>query len=215
MRRVLALLRQYGLQGILRLIADVLHTHLFYRGARIVRRPAYIRGRRNIRYGTGFTTGVGLRLDAFTNSDEIVLEIGENVQVNDYVHVAAIEHVRIGAGTLIASKVFISDHNHGDYRGASSSSAAPVPPAERPLMARAVDIGERVWIGEHACIMPGVTIGDGAIIGAGAIVTRDIPAGAIAAGNPARILRRYNVITGRWDAEGDARQKTNGEETGV
>ncbi len=52
----------------------------------------------------------------------------------------------------------------------------------------AVHIGSNVWLGGGAILLPGVTIGDDAIIGAGSVVTRDVPAGATAAGNPARIL---------------------------
>ena len=51
---------------------------------------------------------------------------------------------------------------------------------------RPVRIGSDVWIGGGAIILPGVTIGDGAVIGAGSVVTRDVGAGIIAAGNPAR-----------------------------
>lgn len=55
---------------------------------------------------------------------------------------------------------------------------------------RPVDIGRNVWIGAGALILPGVTVGDEALIGAGSVVTRDVPAGAAVAGNPARIMRR-------------------------
>jgi lipopolysaccharide O-acetyltransferase len=109
---------------------------------------------------------VGLRLDAFPSSDKVVLIIGDNVQINDYVHIAAIEEVSIGDHTLIASKVFIADHHHGEYRLPDLASSPEVPPNSRPLVARAVFIGQRVWIGEQVCILPGVTIGNGAIIGA-------------------------------------------------
>jgi maltose O-acetyltransferase len=51
---------------------------------------------------------------------------------------------------------------------------------------RTIRIGANVWIGSGAIILPGVTVGDDAIIGAGSIVTRDVPAGAAVAGNPAR-----------------------------
>ena len=46
-----------------------------------------------------------------------------------------------------------------------------------------------VWIGAAAIVLPGVTIGDNSVIGAGAVVTHDVPAGAVAAGNPARVIR--------------------------
>lgn len=198
-------LARYGSLGLLRLIGDVVYTRLAHRGARIVRRPAYIRGARHIRLGTGFTAGVGLRMDAFPTEANrsksvwpIIIRIGANVQVNDYVHIAAIRHVAIGDSTLIASKVFISDHNHGDYRDPDPRCAPNVPPADRPLASRPVQIGCNVWIGEHVCIMPGVTIGDGAIIGAGAVVTSDVPANCIVVGAPARTVRRFDPATGAW-----------------
>ena len=56
--------------------------------------------------------------------------------------------------------------------------------------ARDVALGNRVWVGQRSLIMKGVTIGSDAIIGAGAVVTKDVPANCIAAGNPARVVRK-------------------------
>lgn len=50
-------------------------------------------------------------------------------------------------------------------------------------------IGKRCFIGAHAILMPGITVGDGSIVGSGAVVTKNVPAGCIVAGNPARVLR--------------------------
>jgi acetyltransferase-like isoleucine patch superfamily enzyme len=58
-------------------------------------------------------------------------------------------------------------------------------------------IGARCFIGARSIILPGVRIGDGSIIGSGSVVTKDVPPASIAAGNPARIIRR-NIETGRY-----------------
>lgn len=52
-----------------------------------------------------------------------------------------------------------------------------------------ITVGNNVWFGAHVAVMPGVTIGDNTVIGAGSIVTRDIPSGVIAVGNPCRVVR--------------------------
>ncbi|MFD2118087.1 sugar O-acetyltransferase [Paenibacillus yanchengensis] len=52
-----------------------------------------------------------------------------------------------------------------------------------------ITVGNNVWIGGNVCVMPGVTIGDNTVIGAGSVVTKDIPAGVVAVGNPCRVLR--------------------------
>jgi maltose O-acetyltransferase len=59
------------------------------------------------------------------------------------------------------------------------------------IITKPVIIGKNVWIATRSIILPGVTIGDNAVIGAGSVVTKSIPANAIAAGNPARIIRKY------------------------
>lgn len=115
--------------------------------------------------------------------------IGDRVSINYDVHIAAINRIVIGEDTLIASKVFITDHFHGDTR----PETLQVPPSKRILISKgSVEIGKNVWIGEGTAIMPGVVIGDNCIIGANSVVTNDIPSFCIAAGVPARIIRQYN-----------------------
>jgi len=152
-----------------------------------------------MKIGVGLTTGVNVRLDAFaTYGSPPVLHIGREVQINDSVHIGAIDNVVIGDYTLIASRVFISDHNHGNYQTQDVASAPNIPPAKRPLSSKPVHIGCNVWLGEQVCILPGVTVGDGAIVGAHSVVTHDIPPNSIAAGNPARVIRVFNPLTQTW-----------------
>lgn len=192
------LLGRYGLLGIIRLIVNLVLTRVFFPRARLVRRPVYIRGRRNIRWGEGFTTGVAVRLDVFANDNKSRLTFGDHVQLNDDVHIGVIERVEIGHHVLIASRVFISDHNHGNYQDGDLCSAPEVPPQQRPVISKPVRIGDRVWIGEQVCVLPGVTIGEGAIVGAGSVVTRDVPPNTIVAGNPARVIRVYEPTSESW-----------------
>jgi acetyltransferase-like isoleucine patch superfamily enzyme len=60
---------------------------------------------------------------------------------------------------------------------------------EQPVSFRGIRIGRDVWIGANVGVVDGVTIGDGAVVGMGSVVTADIPAFAIVAGNPARLIR--------------------------
>lgn len=195
-----SILATYSLLGLGGLACNWLYTRVAYPQARLVRLPFRIRGRAGAVIGKGFTTGVGCRIDVFGGTSSApVLLIGANVQINDNVHIAAAYGVRIGDDVLIASRVFITDHNHGSYAGDALDSAADTPPAGRPLSGRPVTIGNRVWIGEGVNILPGVTIGDGAVIAAGATVTKDVEPGTIVAGIPAVPLRRFNPVSAHWE----------------
>jgi acetyltransferase-like isoleucine patch superfamily enzyme len=175
-------------------------TKLFYKGARLIRRPIYVRGKKFLQYGEGFTTGYNCRLEMFDTGvgSEKKLFIGKNCKIGDYVHIAAGERVSIGDNVLMASKIFISDLNHGDYSDTSTDSTPDVPPDDRPIHTKPVSIGNNVWIGDNSCILLGVTIGDGSIIGANSVVNRDIPKNCIAVGSPARVVKMYDEELKAW-----------------
>ncbi len=114
------------------------------------------------------------------------LTIGNDVIFNTDCHIGCTHKVSIGNNVLFASRIYISDHAHGEI----NAEALKTTPANRPLVsAGPVIIEDNVWVGEGVCILPGVTIGKNAIIGANAVVTKDVPANAVAAGVPAKILR--------------------------
>ena len=193
------MIKRYGYLGVVRLAKNWLLTRLLFPDARLIRFPIYIRGKSLMKLGAGLTTGVNVRLDASAPHGSLpVLHIGNKVQLNDAVHIGAIEQVVIGDDVLIASRVFISDHNHGRYDEKEAGSSPEIPPADRPLSSRPVIIGNKVWLGEQVCILPGVTVGEGAIVGANSVVTRNIPPYSIAAGNPARVIRVFDTATQTW-----------------
>lgn len=106
------------------------------------------------------------------------LEIGDRTWIGYGCSISAHAYVHIGAGCHIGPYTNILDNDYHDIE-----DHRIIPPS-RPVL-----IGDHVWIGTRAIILPGVMIGDGATIGAGAVVTKNVPARAVAAGNPARIIR--------------------------
>lgn len=169
-------------------------TKLFFRPARLIRRPVYIRGRKGMSFGAGFTTGYRCRFELFQPERKVTLKIGENCKIGDHVHIVASEKVTIGDDCLVASHVFISDTNHG-----SGAENPLTPPDSRPLTAQPVSIGKCVWIGEGVAVLPGAKIGDGCVIGAHAVVKGEIPPYTVAVGAPARPVKKYNFETKQWE----------------
>ncbi|HUX00209.1 MAG: acyltransferase [Phycisphaerae bacterium] len=112
--------------------------------------------------------------------------VGDHVLMAGTV-IAARNSVEIGDDTMISPDVFILDSDfHTLWPPERRFNLAPIEEA------RPVKIGRRVWIGLGAIILKGVTIGDGAVIGTGSVVTRDVPPNTLAAGVPARIIRRLD-----------------------
>ena len=141
------------------------------------------------------------RIDALAGgpASKPLIQFGSGVQINDSVHIGAIESVTIRDHVLIASRVFISDHNHGCYSGPCLHSCPESRPFERPLTSSPVLIEENVWIGESVSILPGVTIGRGSIIGAQSVVSKSVPPNCIAVGAPAKVIKTYNFASGTWE----------------
>lgn len=148
-------------------------------------------GPRYISIGDSFSAGNGLALQTWKEyrgektGKNPRLKIGNSVSVMNGCQVSCMNSIEIGDGTLLGDNVFITDNFHGENKGMEKE----IPPIERKLYSKgAVSIGKNVWIGRNVCVMPGVTIGEGTVIGANAVVTKNIPAGVIAAGVPAKVI---------------------------
>jgi acetyltransferase-like isoleucine patch superfamily enzyme len=103
------------------------------------------------------------------------------------------ERITVGRAVVVSYGVTIADSDFHprdpELRRRDAEASAPGgDPAQRPAIeAQPVEIGDGAWIGIGAIILKGVRIGPGARVGAGAVVARDVPAGGVAEGNPARI----------------------------
>ena len=152
--------------------------------------PLYLHGGKHISVGEGFSCQKRLHLHAFEEvlGDRFApeIKIGNYVSIQHDCHIGSINKITIGNNVLMASKVYISDHFHGEI----TKEALLLPPSLRKLYSKGpVVIEDNVWLGEGVVVLPGVTIGENSIIGANAVVTRSIPRNCVAAGNPARIVR--------------------------
>ncbi|WP_225901172.1 acyltransferase [[Leptolyngbya] sp. PCC 7376] len=115
------------------------------------------------------------------NTGEKKLMIGARTYINRNTFLDAAKLLKIGQDCGVGPGCYITDHDHGLNPNLT--------PLEQELICKPTVIGDRVWIGANVTILKGITIGDGAVIGAGSVVTKDIPAQAIAVGNPAKVIR--------------------------
>ena len=116
-------------------------------------------------YGTQITLGAG----TFVNFDCVMLDVAP---------------ITIGRACQIATRVQLLSATH------------PIDPEPRRAgweSAQPIALGDNVWLGGGVIVCPGVTIGDDTVVGAGAVVTRDLPGGVVAFGNPARVQRRIGA----------------------
>ena len=131
-----------------------------------------------------------------------ILDIGRagRVTIGDYALISSAtiicdEEVTIGAMTMLAWHVVVMDSFRPSRVVARDDSSRPNS-QERNATQGPVRIGSNVWIGFESCILPGVTIGDGSVVGARSVVTANVPANCVVAGNPARVVKRFELSTG-------------------
>lgn len=186
---------KYSFIDIIRNALSLIYTKCFFPKARLIRWPLYRSGAM-FKYGRGLTLGRGCRIDVGNEGETLV--IGNNARIGDYVHINADYNVKIGNNVLMASKIFISDANHGSYSGDIQSSPETNPNL-REITHKPVLIGDNVWIGENVVILPGTVIGDGCVIGANSVLPgRKYDKYSIIGGTPGIVIKRYDEINKIW-----------------
>ncbi|SKB04994.1 acyltransferase [Aeromicrobium choanae] len=138
------------------------------------------------------TIGAGVRL-----SPTVSVRNGSRVTIGEGSHIGqgsclwagdSSGRITLGDHALLGPDVFITASNY-DF------DAGPGPVMDLPKREADVVIGANTWLGTRVVVLPGVTIGDGTIVAAGAVVTRDLPPDSVAAGVPAKVVRRRGAAT--------------------
>jgi acetyltransferase-like isoleucine patch superfamily enzyme len=136
------------------------------------------------------TTNTGIRIGngAFLGRGTILsckdgdITLGDHVNIGFHSEIFSGSSVTVGRHGLFAAYTYLVGGGHEFAR-------TDVPVIEQERRSRGITLGEDVWLGAGAKVMDGVTIGDHVVVGAGAVVTDDLPAGVVAVGVPARVVR--------------------------
>jgi acetyltransferase-like isoleucine patch superfamily enzyme len=134
---------------------------------------------RGITVGSGVFLGRGTILSC--KDGDIVL--GDHVNIGFYSEIFSGSSVTVGAYGLFAAYTYLVGGGHEYDRSG-------VPVVEQGRQSKGIALGENVWLGAGVKVMDGVRIGRDVVVGAGGVVTEDLPAGVVAVGVPARVVRR-------------------------
>lgn len=154
------------------------------------------KNKKNVQIGAFSSIGKYSRIQCYPDATGNIgkLTIGDHCILMNNVTILCGADITIGNNALIASYVTITSENH------SIDPESDTQYASQPLTCKKVKIMDGSWIGERVCILPGVVIGKKAVVGAGSIVTKSVPDYCIAAGNPAKIIKKYDFNKHKWES---------------
>ena len=149
---------------------------------------------RDTRIGPHVSLSVGMAPGQAAVCDP-ALRIGDRCVIGRNSAVVAHLSIELGDDVWLGHDVYVTDQNHG-YEDVTR------PISEQFQEERPVSIGERAWLGTGVIVLPGARIGRHVTVAAGSVVTRDLPDFSVAAGNPARVLKRFEEGKGWQKVEG-------------
>ena len=168
------------------------HNNNFYiSGGVIVNNPKCIFLGKGVGIGANTFLGPVVEYAGIPYNPKIT--VGEGTWIGKNCSIAAIDSVEIGKHVLFAGYVHITDHSHG-----YEDITRPIAP-QQLISKGPVVIEDDCWLGFSCEILSGVHIGKHSIVAARAVVTKDVPPYSIVAGNPAKIVKRYNFETKQWE----------------
>lgn len=151
----------------------------------------FIQRNKNLFVGENVRIYPGMRAEMTTEKGTI--KIGDNVSVGQHFHAVSYDReLLIGNNTTISANVFVSNVDH-DYHVLNVHSL------DQKMIVKDTIIGEYCFIGYGAVILPGTKLGKQCIVGANSVVKGEFPDYCVIVGNPARIIRRYDFQTEKWE----------------
>ena len=161
----------------------------------VIHYPSLITEHENISIGKNTTILGNSRIQIYNalTGKEAKIAIGSNCYLCFHLTILAGGSINIGDDVLIASNVLITSENHG------MNPESKIPYMNQPLECKDVSIGDGTWVGEKVSILPGVSIGKKCVIATNAVVTKTIPDYSMAAGIPAKVIKRWNFEKHKWE----------------
>lgn len=154
-----------------------------------IRKPLALINARQIFIGKNCFIRDGARLEVVQREGlpSGTIKVGNNVTMEQNVHIVACDSVIIEDEACFAPRCTIVDSTHPVGSATSGNRARQL--SQQPAF---VKIGKRVFLGANVVVLPNVTIGENSIVGAGSVVTSDIPPNCIAVGSPAVVIKRFD-----------------------
>lgn len=121
-----------------------------------------------------------------------IINIGENVRIEQNLHLTCANYISIGNNTSISANVTITDIHHTYLN-------PDIPIEDQDIEVKKVIIGKNCKIYNNAVILPGVIVGDNVTVGANSVVSNNIPSFSVAVGSPAKVVKMYNMENKLWE----------------